>query len=102
MDLSVVDGGQRNLWDQHMRTLLSHHPKRYDGKIVLIRSPDHLFFSSFEKHCGWGELADNVDIRIVPGDHSRILEEPFVAAAADELRKVLEQTVGRTRKELVS
>jgi thioesterase domain-containing protein/acyl carrier protein len=93
IDLSAVGGEQRRLWDSHMRSLMLHHPRPYDGKVVLFRSAEHLFFCSFDEQCGWGELARDVTVKIVPGDHGRVLEEPFVAAVADELRKTLDETV---------
>jgi thioesterase domain-containing protein/acyl carrier protein len=102
IDLNAVGDDQRRLWDDHMRSLILHHPKSYDGKVVLFRSAEHLFFCSFDEKCGWDELVDDVTVKVVPGDHGRVLEEPFVAAVANELRKTLDEVVLSERKELVA
>jgi amino acid adenylation domain-containing protein len=102
VDLAVVGDDQRRLWDTHMRALIRHHPQPYDGKLVLFRSAEHLFLCSFDEHCGWSELVRDVSVKIVPGDHGRVLEEPFVSAVADELRRCLDETVGRARKEVLA
>lgn len=98
IDLSVVGNEQRGLWDAHMRALSVHHPKPYDGKAVLIRSSGHLFLCSFDEQCGWGELIrGGVTVKVIPGDHGRVLAEPFVAAAANELRRCLQDLLGQSR-----
>ncbi len=100
MALTVVNEAQRRLWNAHMIALRLHRPKPYDGKAVLIRSPAHLFLCSFDEQCGWGELVrGGVTVKIVPGDHGRILEEPFVVAAANELRRCLQENLSQTRPE---
>lgn len=103
INLDVVGAEQRQLWDAHMQAIIRHHPRRYDGKTVLIRSTGHLFFSSFDEQCGWGELIKGgVDVKIIPGDHGRVLEEPFVASAAEELRGCLDSCVREVCKEGVA
>ncbi len=95
LDLSVVGEDQRRLWDSHMRSMVRHHPRSYDGDAVLLRSAGHLFLSSFDEQCGWGELIRRgVTVKILPGDHGRILEEPFVARMAEELRRCLNERIG--------
>jgi thioesterase domain-containing protein len=100
IDLSAVGADQRRLWDSHMQAMIRHYPRPYDGKTVLIRSAAHQFLSSFDDQCGWGELVSGgVDVRIVPGDHGRVLEEPFVACVADELRQCVNAQVGEACQE---
>jgi len=90
IDLSVVNDDQRRLWDTHMRALDKHHPRPYTGDAVLIRSAGHLFLCSFDEQCGWGKLIKgDVVVKKIPGDHGRVLAEPFVATAAHELRRFL-------------
>ena len=102
IDLAVVEDDQRRLWDDHMRSLILHHPKPYDGKVVLFRSSEHLFFCSFDHKCGWGELVNDVTVKIVKGDHGRVLEEPYVADLAAQLRATLNETVERSRVEVAA
>ena len=98
LDLSVVGPDQRQLWDAHMRALSLHHPQPYEGKAVLLRSREHLFRCSFAEQCGWDELIPGgVTVKIIPGDHGRVLEEPFVAVAANELRRCLQENLAQSR-----
>lgn len=98
IDLSVVNDDQRRLWDTHIRALAQHKPQPYDGDAVLIRSAGHLFLCSFDEQYGWGELIrGRVAVKKIPGDHGRVLAEPFVATAANELRRSLHEHFEQNR-----
>ena len=99
IDLAAVGDEQRRLWDAHMRALILHQPRPYDGKVVLFRSAEHLFVCSFDENCGWDQLTPDFTLKIVPGDHGRVLEEPYVGAVADEIRKSLDAVLTSNRKE---
>jgi len=90
VDLSTQPPGQRLLWEQHVRALMKHHPKPYGGSVVLFRTRGHQFLCSFDDQYGWGDLArSGVLVKIVPGAHESILDEPYVQTVADELKQVL-------------
>src|ERR1051326_3596121 len=90
VDLSVFPEEERKVWEEHIRALLKYHPRPYDGKVHLFRSPGHPVLCSFDPDYGWGEFAkDGVVASIVSGAHEKILEEPCVAAIATELEKLL-------------
>jgi thioesterase domain-containing protein len=92
VDLSAIPQHQRGLWESHVRALLRHQTGGYNGKVVLLRTRGHRLHSSCDMQCGWGELAQGgVTVRIVPGSHESLLEEPHVGALARELKVHLDQ-----------
>jgi thioesterase domain-containing protein/acyl carrier protein len=87
VDLSAVSNDQRCLWESHVRALGNHRTQSYDGKVVLLRTRGHPLNCSYDGKCGWGELAlGGVAVRIIPGLHESLLEEPYVRALARELK----------------
>jgi thioesterase domain-containing protein len=86
LDLSTYAEYERKLWDIHIRNLRDYVPKPYAGHVTLFRTRVHPFFCSFDATFGWAELAhDGVTVKIVPGGHESILEEPHVGILAREL-----------------
>lgn len=90
-DLSGYDQEQRALWEAHIRALLAYHPKPYSGRVVLFRTRGHPLFCSFDPLNGWGNLVPRgLEVKIVPGVHESMLEEPQVRRLAAELKAYLE------------
>lgn len=86
VDLSAYSLDQRKLWASHVRSLHEHRTRLYGGRVVLIRSRSHQLYCSFEDDYGWAEFAaGGVDVRISPGAHESILEEPHVRNVAEEV-----------------
>ena len=96
VDVSAYPPLQRRLWEVHIRALMDYHPKAYAGRVTLFRSRGHPVLCSFDPQCGWGDLAaGGVTVKIVPGAHESILEEPHVRALADELKKSLREVAAQ-------
>jgi amino acid adenylation domain-containing protein len=90
VDLSTFPSEQRPLWEAHIRALVRHRTQPYAGRVTLLRSRAHPFWCSFDRAYDWGEfVSQDLDIRIVPGAHEQILEEPHVQRLAHELREIL-------------
>ncbi len=90
IDLSDYPEDQRRVWATHLRALFQHHPRRYSGEVTLFRNPVHLLYSSFDATYGWGELADGgVRVKMIPGAHETIMEEPGVGKLAAAVRSCL-------------
>jgi len=84
----------RHLWAVHVRALLKHRAQPYAGHVTLFRTCGHSLVCSFDNACGWRELAaGGVSVRIVPGAHESILDEPPVRVVADHLKQRLQSTV---------
>jgi thioesterase domain-containing protein len=74
---------QRELWQTHVRALKRYRPRPFGGHVTLFRTRGHALITSFDEHYGWGELVrGGVTMRIMPGGHGNILDEPHVAAVA--------------------
>ncbi|MDB6124520.1 MAG: hypothetical protein JWQ71_3513 [Pedosphaera sp.] len=89
VDLSAFPKDQRDLWETHINALIKFLPKPYSGKVTLFRSQGHQLFCSYDSQYGWGELADEVEVHVVPGAHESILEEPHVGVLAEKLKERL-------------
>jgi thioesterase domain-containing protein len=58
--------------------------------VTLFRTGGHPLLSSFDDQFGWGELAQGgVEVRLMPGGHGNILDEPHVRAVAQSLQSCL-------------
>jgi thioesterase domain-containing protein len=56
---------------------------RYDGDVLLLRSEQSAGFPDRDWHLRWAELIDGtLDVGIVPGAHSALVEEESSAAIA--------------------
>jgi len=87
VDLSAVSNDQRCLWESHVRALINHQTQPYGGNAILLRTRGHPLKCSYDGQCGWGELVlGGVVVRIIPGLHESLLEEPYVRALARELK----------------
>jgi thioesterase domain-containing protein len=88
-DLSRLPDDRQQLWATHIRAYLAHQPQRYDGHITLFRTHDHELLCSFDEAYGWRELAGSVTVRMLPGAHQSIFEEPHVQSVAAAVQERL-------------
>ena len=74
------------------RVLSNYQLRTYPGRLTLFRARMQPLFSSHAPDNGWGGVAaGELDIRIVPGNHLGMLQEPHVKVLAEELRSCLDQ-----------
>ena len=77
---------------QH-RAFKEYKPRPYPARLTLFRARMQPLLSSHDPDNGWGLLAaGGLDIRIVPGNHLGMLQEPHVQVLAKQLRTCLEET----------
>ncbi|HYG36656.1 MAG TPA: alpha/beta fold hydrolase, partial [Clostridia bacterium] len=90
LDLSEYPEDQRRLWQTHINALTQYRPSLSKVQITLFRSPLHLLYSSFDPRYGWSDFAlGGVTLKVVPGAHDTIMEEPRVQRLAQEIRSCL-------------
>jgi amino acid adenylation domain-containing protein len=90
LNLADYSDRQRELWQEHVRALFNYHPKPYAGRVTLFRTGGHPLLSSFDEQFGWGELAQGgVEVRLMPGGHGNILDEPHVRVVAQSFQASL-------------
>ncbi len=91
LDLSAVPTAQRGHWLSHVRALDRHRAATYRGDVLLLRSRGHRLNCSYDGRCGWADYAaGGVDVRVIPGFHDGLLEEPFAKSVARELKLKLD------------
>jgi aspartate racemase len=75
------------------RALRQYRPRMYPGRLTLFRARMQPFLSSHDPEKGWGKLAGGgLDIRVIPGNHLGMLQEPHVRVLAAQLRACLDAT----------
>jgi len=76
----------------HYRAFLAYRPKPYDGKVVQIMCGNAAHRSYEDRRLAWSLLAaSGFEVRLVPGDHHTMLEEPHARVLAHELRQLLDR-----------
>lgn len=74
---------------------VNYEPRAYPGRLMLFRTQAQPLFSGFGKDKGWNRLtAEGVEIKIVPGNHNSMYEEPNALPLAREIKTYLRQRVG--------
>ncbi len=85
-DLSQYSEAERRVWEVHIQALLRYRPPVSGLPVTLFRSPLHLLYSSFAMDYGWSEFArGGVTVRVIPGAHDNIMEEPRVRVLSEEI-----------------
>ena len=88
-------GGQdiQQIRDAIVRVSVRYIPRTYPGQIVYFLAEDRQNITGKPRSGAgaWRELAaGELDVRVVPGDHSQVLKEPHVQALARQLRECLD------------
>jgi thioesterase domain-containing protein len=77
----------------NLRLLRDYLPGPYPGRITLLRARAFPLLGPFPADLGWGALAQGgVDLRIVPGRHWTLTDEPFLSALVQQLQMALDQS----------
>ncbi|HUS25142.1 MAG TPA: thioesterase domain-containing protein, partial [Candidatus Binatia bacterium] len=73
-------------------------PRRYAGRITLIRSAEEPCGRFLDLRMGWGEFAEGgVDVRVIDGDHFSIFRNPGVQQMAQCIAGALDAPAGSSR-----
>jgi amino acid adenylation domain-containing protein len=103
VNLAAYGDKQRHLWQTHVRALRRYRPQPFPGGITLFRTRGHALLCSFDEKYGWGELArGGVTVKIMPGGHGNILDEPHVQSVAAALTRSLAEAGGKPVPEVTS
>ena len=92
VDLSTVPIEDHALWSAHVRANGQHCAGVYHGNVTLLRTLGHPFDCNYDPLCGWADYAKGgITVKVLPGLHESLLEEPQVRLAAKELKAQLDQ-----------
>ncbi len=90
-DLFQFSEEHRKVAGAQYRALSQYRPRMYPGRLTLFRARMQPFLSSHDPEKGWGRLAaGGLDIRVIPGNHLGMLQEPHVRVLAAQLRACLD------------
>lgn len=87
---SAIPPNLRIVMDAHLRALRNYKPPMYSGPITLFRVRALSFSRAFDRTMGWERrTTGDVTLRIIPGAHYNILEQPHVKEFARQLSEYL-------------
>jgi len=93
-DLFGFSENHRKIAGAQQQAKRKYTPKVYPGQLTLFRARMQPLFSYHKPDKGWERLAaGGLDIRIVPGNHLGMLQEPHVKILAKELKACLDKTI---------
>jgi acyl transferase domain-containing protein/thioesterase domain-containing protein len=77
----------RRAWLQaHYDALAKYRAKPYPGRVTLFRARGGPLLLPRGSDMGWGAVAQGgVDVRVIPGNHGSLFQEPVVQSLAREL-----------------
>jgi thioesterase domain-containing protein len=97
VDLAAQPEDRRELWEAHVRALITHQTKPYPDEVTLFRTRGHPVVCSFDDEFGWREFASGgVAVKMIPGAHESALDEPHAQTLAEIMKRHLNgmQTTG--------
>ena len=92
IDLSHFPDHELKLWQVHLRALVEHIERPYQGDIILFRTRGQALFCSLEPDFCWSKLVrGRVIVKEIPGSHENIFIEPNVQSLACQLAVCLSE-----------
>ena len=64
----------------------NYQPQYYSGKIILFKASE----TDADFETAWNELAPDIEMHVVPGNHYNMLQKPHVQTLAQQLQKYLD------------
>jgi thioesterase domain-containing protein len=90
VDIDRIRQGDEAKWQRDLTAQRNYRPLPYDARLVLVRAHTRPLFGSFDHDLGWSRLVSKgLDVRVVPGSHANMLNEPQVRYIAEILRAEL-------------
>jgi amino acid adenylation domain-containing protein len=92
LDVAALPDNHRRVSEALFEALSGYTARSYRGRVTLFRTRAQPLFRALGKDKGWKELAaQGVDVRIVPGNHLNMYDEPHVQVLAREIKACLEE-----------
>jgi amino acid adenylation domain-containing protein len=91
---SALARATKKVAEAHRRAMLAYKPNRYDGKMVQLMCGEASHRAYEDRRLAWSSLApEGFEVRIVPGNHLTMVEDPHVRVLAQELQSCLDRAV---------
>ena len=95
-NVSQIPDSHKEIVALEMEAIANYSPSKYDGDVVLFRTPRHPLFCSYDKSLGWDSLVSGeVNVRYISGAHHRLMAEPTVLQVASQISQSLVASVSR-------
>ncbi|MBD0371761.1 MAG: amino acid adenylation domain-containing protein [Pyrinomonadaceae bacterium] len=92
LDVALLPDNHRRVSEALFEALSDYEARAYNGRVTLFRTRAQPIFRALGKDKGWKELAaGGVDVRLVPGNHLNMYDEPHVQVLAREVKACLEE-----------
>jgi amino acid adenylation domain-containing protein len=82
------------VFQANSRAVNSYVPNIYSGKMILFRSAE-LLEKAHDSTLGWGELAKDIAMYSIHGNHLSMLKQPHVRSLAKQLQTCIEESIHR-------
>ena len=98
-DLSEFPPQHREIARIQYQAFREYNPRVYAGCLTLLRDLMQPLFSAHDPDNGWKRLAaGELDIKVIPGNHLGMLQEPHVRVLAEQLRTCLDDAQSEMSK----
>lgn len=92
LDVALLPDNHRRVSEALFEALSGYEAQPYKGRVTLFRTRAQPVFRALGPDKGWKELAEGgVDVRVVPGNHLNMYDEPHVQVLAREVKACLEE-----------
>jgi amino acid adenylation domain-containing protein len=99
-DNSSLAKATERVGQAHRRAINAYRAKPYSGKVVQVLCSDAFHRANQDRRLAWSALTpDGLEIRIVPGNHLTMMEEPHIQLLAQQLQECLDRAPGGTISE---
>jgi amino acid adenylation domain-containing protein len=89
---SALARATKKVAEAHRRAMLAYKPNPYDGKMVQLMCGEASHRAYEDRRLAWSSLApEGFEVRIVPGNHLTMVEDPHVRVLAQELQSCLDR-----------
>ena len=84
----------RWLLDHTTEMLKSYEPNPISGRLTIFRSTSEPTGRFLDPKLGWGGMANDVDLILIPGDHYTVFSEPGVSLMAKCIQTAMRSDLG--------
>jgi thioesterase domain-containing protein len=92
-DVSRLPPKYVKMMESNLRALCEYSPRRYSGRLTLLRACTRPLLHTQTGDLGWSEwVTGGVEILTIPGHHVSILKEPSVVVLARNLQSAIDNS----------
>ena len=91
-DANQLPVATQNVIQTNYDAIQKYEPDYYRGTITLFRARGGRLFVSHDPSMGWEQYTQQVNIRIIPGSHLGLFQDPNIRHIAKALQSCLDET----------